>query len=241
MSNSNTIQSKQTELARNIGKLLRDNFGKGPDSLFVTCTESVITVYLKNFLSPTEKILIEQNHHDMFIKTRDAIMVTLIPKIKAYMSVITGMDIDEFYYDWGLHNGSGIFVGLSSGFKDIQLENMESSNYEGKKQVEEEISSISKKVQKLPVDVFSFQVNPRTTLVIREDILVPIEKELIRMGYEEILRITKLKLEKTYLHNNPIFERVLKCEVVDIFVDWDFGKNKSVIVFISQPLQPQGK
>ena len=52
-------KSQQTELASYIGKLLRDNFGKGPESVFVTIDQSVITIYLRNFISPTEKILIE--------------------------------------------------------------------------------------------------------------------------------------------------------------------------------------
>lgn len=71
-------------------------------------------MYLKHFLSPTEKILLDQEQEKIFFQTRDAIMAVLIPKIKTYMTVITGMEIDEFYYDWGLHNGSGIFVGLAS-------------------------------------------------------------------------------------------------------------------------------
>lgn len=94
---------------------------------------------------------------------------------------------------------------------------------------------MSQKVQKTPSELFSCQINPRTILVFRKDILVPIEKELIRLGYEEVLRISKQKLEKTYLHNNPHFEKTLRTEVTDIFVDWDFGRNKSVIVLILQP------
>lgn len=231
---TNPVQNQQTELARSIGKLLRDNFGKGPDSIFVTIKEPVITVYLKHFLSPTEKVLLDQEQVKIFFQTRDAIMIALIPKIKAYMTVITGMEINEFYYDWGIHNGSGIFVGLGFEDEDIKLRNLD-EDYRGKREINEEVLSISQKVQRAPVDLFSYQINSRTILVFRKDILVPIEKELIRQGYEEVLRITKQKLEKSYLHNNPHFEAALKTEVTDIFVDWDFGRNKSVIVLIHQP------
>jgi uncharacterized protein YbcI len=224
---TNPVQNQQTELARSIGKLLRDNFGKGPDSIFVTIKEPVITVYLKHFLSPTEKVLLDQEQVKIFFQTRDAIMIALIPKIKAYMTVITGMEINEFYYDWGIHNGSGIFVGLGFEDEDIKLRNLD-EDYRGKREINEEVLSISQKVQRAPVDLFSYQINSRTILVFRKDILVPIEKELIRQGYEEVLRITKQKLEKS-------FEAALKTEVTDIFVDWDFGRNKSVIVLIHQP------
>jgi uncharacterized protein YbcI len=228
------VQSQQIELARRIGKLLRENFGKGPDSLFVSIHGSIITMYLRNFLSPTEKVLLEQRQEKVFFQTRDAIMTALIPKMKAYISVITGLDIKEFYYDWGLTNGSGIFVALSTDVEDPQLKSLD-RDYEGKQQIHEEILSISEKVEKQPSAIYSCPINSRTLLIFREEILVPIEKELSRLGFGEVLRFTKLNLEKGYLHNNPRFEAILGTEVTDIFVTWDFALDKSVIVIIREP------
>lgn len=224
---------QQTELASYIGKLLRDNFGKGPESVFVTIEKSVITVYLRNFMSPTERVLIEQDQEKIFQQTRDSLMKALIPEIKAYIKILTGIEIREFYYDWGIHNKSGIFVGIS---KNLDTENLWlTEEYEGKEKVHEEISNISQQVEKAPAEIYSCQLNPRTILVFRNDILVNIEKELIREGYQEILLVAKRNLEKTYLHNNNHFESILKATVIDIFVDWDFFKNKSAIVFIIKP------
>lgn len=230
------VHTQQIELARRIGKLLRDYFGKGPDSLFVSIYGPIITIYLRNFLSPTEKVLLDQKQEKVFYQTRDAIMTELIPKMKAYISVITGLDLTEFYYDWGLTNRSGIFVGLSTIAEDTPLKAFD-SEYEGKKQIHEEIFSISEKVEKRPGAIYSCPINSRTLLIIREEILVPIEKELSHLGYEEILRFTKHNLEKGYLHNNPRFEAILGTEVTDIFVNWDFALDKSVIVIIYEPAQ----
>ncbi|SFE48857.1 two-component system, chemotaxis family, CheB/CheR fusion protein [Paenibacillus catalpae] len=52
---------KVKEIASHIGRLLREAFGKGPQSIFVNISRPFIVIYLRNFLSPTEKILLQQN------------------------------------------------------------------------------------------------------------------------------------------------------------------------------------
>ncbi|MEH7128397.1 Na-translocating system protein MpsC family protein, partial [Neobacillus drentensis] len=83
--------------------------------------------------------------------------------------------------------------------------------------------------------VLSYLLNERTLVVIRNGILVPIEKELIRLGNFEALRLAKRNLEKRLLHNSGNFESILQTKVNDIFVDWDFYRDKSVIVLILSP------
>ncbi|MGY0693887.1 Na-translocating system protein MpsC family protein [Virgibacillus sp. FSP13] len=151
-------------------------------------------MYLRNFTSPIERVLIEQDQVKTFQKARDSLMKMLIPEIKAYINIVSGMEISEFYYDWGLHNQSGIFIGIGA---DLDTENLwQSESYEGKAQVHQEIMRISKQVEKAPKEIYSHRLNPRTLLLFRNDILVNIEKELIRQGYAEILRITNRKLER---------------------------------------------
>lgn len=80
-------------------------------------------------------------------------------------------------------------------------------------------------------------INDRTILVIRNGILVRIEKELIRLGLEGNLKLAKRNLEKSYLHNINHFQRILNTKIVDVFVDWDFQLDKSIFVFILNPSQ----
>ncbi|WP_231514976.1 Na-translocating system protein MpsC family protein [Oceanobacillus salinisoli] len=92
------LEQNQKELASYIGKLLRDNFGRGPETVFVSIRKPFITVYLRNFLSPMEKVLISEKQDALVQTSRDILMKGLIPEIKAYMKVITGFSIKEFYY-----------------------------------------------------------------------------------------------------------------------------------------------
>ena len=62
-----------------------------------------------------------------------------------------------------------------------------------------------------------------------------IEKQLIRQGMREELKIAKRSLEKGLLHNNNHFENILNTRVDDISVDWEFDLDKSIIVFFINP------
>ncbi|GAK02154.1 hypothetical protein JCM19037_370 [Geomicrobium sp. JCM 19037] len=110
----------------------------------------------------------------------------------------------------------------------------EEDDYPEKDNVHEAICRVTEEAEKQPRSVQSFFANDRTLVVFREGILVTIEKELIRTGFEEHLKITKRHLEKKLLHAAG-FEEILKRGVEDIFVDWDFQRDKSYIIFTLKP------
>ncbi|MDC3418517.1 DUF2294 domain-containing protein [Aquibacillus salsiterrae] len=221
------------ELSKYVSKFISENFGKGPEFVHVSIGETLITVYIRNFITPPEKVLLNQNKEQRVEETRDLVMASLIPEIKANIYQITGMKVNEFYYDWGLHNKSAMFTCVCS--DETSVGNGLESDYEGKKEMEDEVARISEVAQKVPEELNSYRLNERTYLFIRNGILVSIEKELIRDGLQEKLRLAKRKLEKRLLHNNTHFETILNTKVIDIFVDWDFDLDKSIFLFITNP------
>ncbi|WP_041613351.1 Na-translocating system protein MpsC family protein [Paenibacillus sp. JDR-2] len=222
----------QKEIASHIGRLLREAFGKGPQSIFVNISRPFIVIYLRNFLSPTEKILLQQDQVNSVQHTRDLVMKSLMPEIKAYLLLLAGMNIREFYYDWGFHNHSGMLVGIEA---DDSLEFRLQERYAGKEELHDEIDRISHQIQKKPDETYSYMINDRTLLVVRTGILISIGKELIRLGFEESLKLAERNLEKSYLINSSRFQEIIKSQIADVFVDWDFHEDKSVIVFILNP------
>jgi uncharacterized protein YbcI len=227
---------QQSQIASYVGKLLRDNFGKGPETVYVSLGYTFITIYLRNFMSPMERVLMEQKQQTIVEQTRDTLMQKkLISEIRAYITFVTGVEIREFYYDWGLHNQSGLFVGIS--LESFTNQQMMYETYNGRDEIHEEIIKISAQAEKAPTEIYSYQLNPRTLLVIRNGILVNIEKQFIRLGFEQTLRMVKRDLEKRYLHNTNRFETILQTKVIDLFVDWDFILDKSVICLIMNPIE----
>lgn len=232
------VQQQQMMIASYVGRILRETFGKGPESVYVSMGQTFISIYLRNFLSPSEKILMEQNDEMMVHQLRDKLMETILPDVNAYIGVTTGIKLREIYYDWSLHNRNGLLFGIApepfTGTPPLF------EPYKGKEAVEYEIMKISQQAQKAPEELYSAELNPRTLVVIRNGILIRIEKELCRLGHKDLLRRIKRHLEKSYLHNSSIFESALSKQVIDSFVDWDFELDKSIMVFILNPKQPRG-
>lgn len=222
----NTVEA---EIASYTGKLLRDNFGKGPGTVYVSIQEPLITIYLKEFLAPMEKILLKQSNNLKVEETRDFLMIELIPDIKAALRNIMGVEVESIFYDWSLDNRSGII------FSTLNQENPVALNdYPEKDAIHEEIERISSQAEKPPEEIESSMLNPRTLAIIRKGILVDIEKELITNGFIEELKLSKRKLEKRLL-NNPRLKSFIKGRIEDIFVDWDFDLDRGYTIIILKP------
>ncbi|MFB5190251.1 Na-translocating system protein MpsC family protein [Alicyclobacillus fastidiosus] len=231
-------QARNQQIANFIGRLLRDHFGKGPESVHVCISRTLMMVYLKNFLSPMERVLMESGRSATVFELRRELMSSLIPQIQAYVEIVTGNQLHEFYYDWAFHNKAGMMIGLS--VNPFSESDPYEEMYEGKLPLEQEIVEISRQAQKVPEAISSCLLDSRTIVVIRNGILVRIEKELVREGLAPTLRRVKANLEKSLLHHDNHFESMLGRTVTDIFVDWDFDLDKSVISFVLNPKKPVG-
>jgi uncharacterized protein YbcI len=125
---------------------------------------------------------------------------------------------------------SGMFAGIS---KEIAPEH---SLYQNQEDVHKEVIQVSMEAEKPPGEVHSSLLNPRTLVILRNQILVPVEKELIRQGYPEVLTLAKRDLEKRlFMEHRPQFERYLGAELENVFASWDFVQDKSVCLFILKP------
>ncbi|WP_173915349.1 Na-translocating system protein MpsC family protein [Halobacillus sp. Marseille-Q1614] len=222
------IREQQTKLANNFGKLLRDKFSKGPQAIHVTICPPYV-IYLSGFVSATEQVLLEQEQDITVKTTREYVMKSLEPEIRGQIKAITDLDIQQIYYDWNLANQTGVIVGVSYETP------APSEAYRGKEEVHKEIIRISEEAEKVPDHVESYRLSNRSLVVIREGILVPIEKQLVALGFDEKLRVAKRQLEGEMLLNSTQFSRILDATVQDVFVDWDFARDNSVISFVLKP------
>lgn len=227
-------QSVETKIGSYAGKLIRDHFGRGPKSVYVSIKKPFITIFFQGFLVPMEQVLLRNGHEQYITEIRDHLMEELLPDIRANLRYIADLEVANFYYDWTFENETGLILGVLE--DDDQDTDEIAMEYENREKVHEEIDEMSKEAEKVPESSGSVKLNDRTLVIERNGILVEIEKELIRDGFETQLRISKRQLERRRI-NQRQFSEILNAEVIDTFVDWNFSKDKSYIVFILKPNQ----
>ncbi|WP_226641885.1 DUF2294 domain-containing protein [Mesobacillus subterraneus] len=221
----------EKEISGYIGRLLRENFGRGPGNVFCTISSPFVSIYITNFLSPMENTLLSNQQSVYVQKTRDLMMGTLEEEIKSYIESNTKDKIKEFYYDWNLDEKSGMFLFI---FEQDHLQ--DSQSYVNKQLVEQKTIELSKEIQKTPGSTYSKLLNERTLIVVRQGILISLEKEFIHLGFSETLKIAKRKLEKKVINKHlKSYETYLDAKVIDYFVDWNFDEDKSFTLFILKP------
>lgn len=219
------------KLKGQVNTILRDHFGKGPNSMHVQWAPPFITLYLQEFLAPIERTLwakqgprgIEQLRHEM--------MDELLAPICTVIEAETTYSLKEFYYDWDLHKDIPS-NGMLWGIIDIDTENENMSPWPGelnKELVIEQITNISKQIDKEPEEVHVYWLGSHELVIEQVDILLGIEHELIKNSHEKILKTEKTALEKK-LFVKSILEKLLKRTIQDVFVDWNFQKNKEYMI-----------
>jgi uncharacterized protein YbcI len=221
----------EKEISGYIGRLLRENFGRGPGNVFCTISKPFASIYITNFLSPMENTLIS-NHQSVYVqKTRDLMMETLEEEIKSFIELHTEDKIKEFYYDWNLDAKSGIFLFV---FENDQPYDF--GTYKNKDMIHEEIKELSMEIQKAPEHTHSMLLNERTLIIVKHGILIKLEKEFIGLGFQETLKIAKRNLEKRVVNQHrDNFEAYLNGKIIDYFIDWNFEQDKSYTFFILKP------
>lgn len=219
--------SVEKEISSYIGRLLRENFGRGPGHVLATWSHPFLSVHLSNFLSPMEKSLMANNKSIYVHKTRDLMMETLMKDITSYIELTLNQTVSEFNYDWNLDHMTGMFIIRMKGH-DCEI-----VPYPNKEKVEEVMIEVSAIAQKKPESIYSHLLNKRQLILVRKGILINIEKEFIKLGFKENLMIAKRNLEKRLLkERRRDFEAHLNKKVIDEFTFWNFERDSSYIIFI---------
>lgn len=219
------------EISSYVSTLLRTNFGKGPTSVYVSIKRPYITIHFRGFLAPMEAILMKQNESKRILETRSLMMNDLRQEIKMQFLKLADLDIKDIYADWDLEKKTGMIIAV---LDEEPAKKFEWPDTIDQKEFEEKIDIASLKAEKVPEKTESFWLNDRTILVKRSGILVRIEKELIRNGFVEELKVTKRPLERQVMREVQM-ESVLKRDVSEIFIDWNFDEDISYIAFMLEP------
>lgn len=222
----------EREVGSYISTLLRDYFGKGPSSVYVTVADPYIVIHLRGFLAPTEKILLKQNETRRILETRDILMNDLRADISLELLKIGEFQLNEIYADWNLEEQTGLILCIFERPSEVPAKDFPKEIKDQK--FLKAVEGVFEKVQKVPDSFEIFLVNDRAILIKRSGIFIHIETELIRAGFFEELKLVKRPLERKMLEQLNL-QPVLGRNIREVFLDWSFEEDKGFIVLILQP------
>ncbi|GEK58173.1 Na-translocating system protein MpsC family protein [Marinococcus halophilus] len=225
-------QEQQKELGSHVSRVLREHFGRGPESVYVSLDPHSVVIHIRKFLAPMEEVLLDQHGQEAVEELRETMMAKMLPEVSHALSQLMEREGWTFFVDWNMTNRSGMITALHEpSFQNHP--SLEDSPHQSS--LQEGVRQVSVRTEKVPGTVYAHQINDRTFIVVRSDVLIMIEKELIRTGYGKTLKTVKRQLEKRLLYEEQ-FDRRLGVEIRDIFVDWDFEQDTSVVVLLTDPL-----
>ncbi|WP_422124632.1 DUF2294 domain-containing protein [Planococcus sp. X10-3] len=224
----------QSEIGGYISALLRNHFGKGPTSVFVTIKSPFILIHLRGFIAPMETVLLKKKEWKRVLETRDLLINELKGEIEENLRRIANLNIREFYADWNLDSESGMLIGVMP--DEVQQEDFEWPEHIDKEELESKVEHASEIAERSPGSIESYWLNDRTLLVKRNQILVGIEQALIAEGYTEILKLAKRPLERSLIYKTEP-EKTLGRPVTEVYLDWNFPNDIGYIVFMMEPVK----
>ncbi|GAB6991168.1 Na-translocating system protein MpsC family protein [Paenibacillus pini] len=228
-------QSYQQLIASYTGKLLRDHFGKGPESVVVSVLQPYITIVLRNFLTPSERILLQQHHEGIVLQMRDKLMQVVIPEMINELEKITGIRNDQYYYDWNLFRNTGMIVLVCSEMERGIEHHCPKSDFPHSRELTTELLRMNELTLKIPDHIHSYELNAKSLLIVRTGVMVQLEKDLVRLGQGDLLKSVKRNMEKEYILRSKELELLLGHAIQECFVDWNYERDQSVLLLLLNP------
>lgn len=179
---------------------------------------------------PYEKIIQEDGDMELLSKVIQISTKNINSQIVKYIEFITGIPTEEIYYDWNTDNGSRMLMGISK--RRYEIYPSTSSNYFGDQLLNKEMIKLGHFADSIPETITSFCLNSKFFIFEREGGITRLEKEMELTGYGDIIKKAKRQLEKEYLKNNFCIKNIIDSGYMDIFIDWNFSKNKSIVVLV---------
>jgi len=222
-------QAKNEEIAQFISRGMKEQFDATLSSVAVMIKKPFLVIHLNGFLLPTEEFLLQHGKVKELMETRDLLLNGWKPEIRKALETTIGEPIEEIYMDWNLENRTGLLMAVMQDQREQEID--EFPDNKAKKALRERVDAISQKTEKIPEWTEFYWLDDRTIMVERRGIMVDIEKELIKNGSTEELRLAKRPLEHR-LMDDLNTEAILNKQVKELFVDWNFEDDKAYMVLI---------
>jgi len=220
------IQEDLLYVSSKFSKVMKKRFGKGPETCSVILNKNRLYIYIRNFMTPAEDVLIKSKEYNLATLFRSKVINTFMKEFSQDVSKVFGMTFDRFYHDWNYDTNTGILL----------LEN-ENAKLEEKIDVpfENELFSLLEMVcarlHKIPNQLKVVKFTQNICAVECKGVLLELERILYEKGNLDMLLDQSRKIKKGYLKNKETFENIFHRNIEDMFIMWDYKNDCNYLIF----------
>jgi uncharacterized protein YbcI len=233
MKNTNSYyQEDLLHLSSTLSKMLKQRFGKGPETCYVTLHSNRLIVFIRKYITPAEDVLLKNQNVELVQKFRSAVMQEVFSEFSKVASDCLGISFDSYYDDWNFDKNTGIMILENRHSRDWHDSTLISAMI--KEKLFEGIISVSKEVYRAPNRIELIKINQSMYVVECQGSLIQIEKVLYRKGYSDLLFERSNEIKQSYIEKMGEFTSVFGTKVEDFFMIWDYKDDRNYIFFYLQ-------
>lgn len=219
-------QDHMLHLSSTLSKLLKRRFGKGPETCYVNGDEEKKYIFMRNFITPAEEVLLGNKQWEFAIHFRTAIIEAVIKEFSFEISKTLDQTYTNFYHDWNYEKNTGMIL-LVNGKANAE-ERLPLGTKNG---ILAMIDKIGSHFHKSPENLTILKYAPSICIIEADGIMAPLENLVYQMGNMNLLYRYSESAKKGYFEHKLSLEDVFNRIIEDIFIMWDYQNDKSFLVF----------
>ena len=208
--------------------LFAEHFGVSPARVNVTLDNSCIMIGAERFLQPLVESMILEESHGALQSMRELMVGYLMPELCRFIQDDCDLKVESQGYDWNDEDLSCLIFMVLHEPAFLR----ENTPYPEQNKIHRHIASLTYDVQRFPEKIYSFWMEQRLLVIVRDGTLTQVEKTLIEDGHSEILRMSKRRVEKVRFCEEPPFDGIVNRGIKGVYLDWVFPDDRSLLVYV---------
>nr|WP_263323700.1 DUF2294 domain-containing protein [Neobacillus sp. Marseille-Q6967] len=221
-----TNQEELIHLSSTFSKLVKRRFGKGPETSYVVSKGTRLYIFMRNFITPAEEVLIENNELNLATTFRNTVINAVCVEFVAEVSKILGRTFDYFFHDWNYEMNTGLLLleGSHSN-EEVKIDGLLEDN------LFKLIKEVSTGFHKRPDSLKIVKFTSNMCVVESTGVLYGLKRLLYEQRNGDVLQQESREIKKGYLRHKELFQEVFSRRIEDLFIMWDYENDRNYLIF----------
>jgi uncharacterized protein YbcI len=224
-------QENLVYLSSTFSKLLKRRFGKGPETCNIILKGNRFYVYIRNFITPAEEVLMNQGRLELAHNFRSAVINSVTQEFIPEVSIALGISFDSFFHDWNYDKNTGILL-----LDNAQSNDEEKIDNRFQNSLFHLIENVGSYYHKKPASLKIVKFTQHICAIESKEVLLPLERFVYEKGNVDLLLHQAWNIKDGYWKNKEQFESLFGRLIDDMFIMWDYKYNRNYLIFIFNKL-----